>query len=89
MITREQAFEIADEARKEHMLGRSVIKVKSWEELGAGAPRLYSTSSMTRNSLWIAYIEPLQQLGLQSSTIVAIDRETGEVIYHGSANDEG
>lgn len=49
MITREQAFEIADEMRKEHMLGRSVMEVKSWKELGAGAPRLYFTGSMTRN----------------------------------------
>ena len=89
MITREQAIEIADEVRREHMLGRSVTRVNTWEELGTGTPTLYFTGNMTQNSLWIAYIEPLQLFGLQSSTIVAIDRETGEVMYHGSANDEG
>lgn len=34
-------------------------------------------------------MEPLQPFLLQSSTIVAIDRETSEVVYHGSADDEG
>ena len=89
MITREQAFEIADEVRREHMLGWSVTRVNTWEELGTGTPTLYFTGDMTGRALWIADMEPLNQFMLQSSMIVVIDRETGEVVYHGSANDEG
>lgn len=89
MISREEAFAIADEVRKERMLGQRVERVLAWHEITNPLPSIYLTGSISRDSLWIAYIEPLQLLGLHSSIIVAIDRETGEVVYQGSAGDEG
>ena len=54
-------------------------------EVQVQAPRLYNTPLEGR---WIAYLKmPLR--GLQSSTILVIDDATGDLVYSGSANDEG
>ena len=37
---------------------------------------------------WIAYVTP-RHLALQASEIVLVSKESGEVVYFGSANDEG
>jgi hypothetical protein len=37
---------------------------------------------------WIAYVSS-RHLALQSSQVVLVSKESGEVIYFGSANDEG
>lgn len=39
---------------------------------------------------WIAYLEyPGQELCLRSSTVVLVYKDTGKVVYHGSADDDG
>jgi hypothetical protein len=37
---------------------------------------------------WVVYV-PLPTLMLRSSEIIVVAKESGEVVYHGSANDEG
>jgi hypothetical protein len=45
---------------------------------------------MGRDALtsWIVYLEGLPAM-LGSSTIALVSRDTGQVLYYGSANDEG
>lgn len=48
---------------------------------------LYGVSAPVER-LWVAYVAtPL--IGLVSSTVVLVSKDTGEVLYYGSANDEG
>lgn len=86
-ITREQAYQIAEDTCREYMLGLKVDRVLRWDE--SPEPCLYLARSVDRNALWIAYIQPFRAAGLVSSTVVAIDGMTGNVVYHGSAHDEG
>lgn len=62
-----------------------VREVVRFQELQGRAPMLYATPLEGR---WIAYLaRPIR--GLFSSTILVIDDATGDLVYSGSANDEG
>ncbi len=86
MIDRQQAHHIASREITNRGLGTGVSSLYAPGELVPRAPNLYYGPDL--NAAWVAYVErPL--LGLRSSTIVVISSETGEVLYAGSANDEG
>jgi len=82
--SREAAQEIAEAALPADCDG--VSAVYELYEIPSAPPRLYNVDL---NEAWIAYCIPRELRGLQSSTIVVIDRHTGAVRYVGSANDEG
>lgn len=85
MIQRKEAQSIAEAEAKRKGLGTGIRHVDLWDELTGRRPTLYN---IDLSHCWIAYIErPIT--GLQSSTIVAVDRDFGVVMYAGSANDEG
>ena len=86
MILREQAFEIARKDALANGLGRGVQAVMLPEEITSAFPALYGVSL---ENCWIAYIEQYGQPAIRSSTIIVLDRESGNVLYRGSANDEG
>jgi len=54
----------------------------------APKPSLYLTRPVRLEDCWVCYLEPRPMM-LASSEIVVASRETGEVVYAGSANDEG
>lgn len=91
MISRQEAREIALQAisRMECLSeGTGVAKVLSAEELERGRLSIYWASSVPFDRCWVAYIErPL--VGMRSSLVVVISKDDGEIVYAGSANDEG
>lgn len=70
---------------REHGLGKKVSGVFTFDEIPYPKPNTYN---LALEDCWIAYIEK-ESLGLGSSTIVVIRQDTGQVIYYGSAGDEG
>jgi hypothetical protein len=59
----------------------------SLEEIPGRLPNLYGLK-MPLQDCWIAYVnQPL--IGLRAATIILINKESGDVVYYGSANDEG
>ena len=86
MISRERATEIASEVIRENALGTGIRQTLLLSELRSRAPSVYGVDL---SNCWIVYVERANGYMIASSTIVAIDRDTGRVNYHGSANDEG
>ena len=88
MLSREQAREIAEVAVIEHRLGFEIDRVVSLEEV-SGRPPCHYLAAGSLDRSWIAYVKPGLPLRLRSSDVVVIDKESGEIIYAGSAGDEG
>jgi hypothetical protein len=61
-------------------------RVLRWDEPGVRLPTIYGRSPFAR--CWIGYLE-MPVRGLVSSTILIIDDATGDLLYTGSAYDEG
>lgn len=85
MISREEAKIIARSYAIAHGLGNNVLSVVLLQEITGRAPVKYS---IALDNCWIAYIEQIGPPRLRSSTIVAVGRERGNVIYGCSAMDE-
>jgi hypothetical protein len=59
--------------------------VYGFDELPFRAPMLYGVDVAR---CWMAYVDrPLR--GLMSSEIVLVAKDSGDIVYSGSANDEG
>ncbi len=86
VVTREQAYEIAKQDALDNELGFNINKVLLPEEITSSLPVLYG---VPLENCWIAYVKTTEPLGLHSSTIIVVNRESGSVVYRGSANDEG
>jgi hypothetical protein len=66
----------------------SIRHVLAIDEIHWARPRIYGLDDDVLSEAWIAYVDRgLCRIG--SSEIVVVSKETGEVLYHGSANDEG
>ena len=84
MIDREQARRLADDALK--ALGQlPSTDIYLWDEIRR-KPSVFAFADLT--NCWIAYAGSHYN-GLMASTIVAIDKVSGAVVYDGSAHDEG
>lgn len=86
MISREHAAKIAKAEAISKSLGTDVSEVLALKELKSRPPSLYGVDL---TGCWIAYIHSGRPPGLYSSTIVAVEQSTGQILYAGSANDEG
>lgn len=84
MVSREQAASIAAETAKTLGFGTGVDNVLEHPEID----RLHVYGHDFENC-WVAYITRTDWRALQASTIVAVDKWTGQVVYTGSAYDEG
>jgi len=87
MISRGQARAIAESAVLARGMASSIWTIWLEEEVFTRPPSIYNGLDLSR--CWIAYLENPNTSIHQSSTIVLIDREDGEVRYVGSGNDEG
>ena len=85
MISRTEAIEIASMVVRTHGLGFGVREALLSDEISR-LPCLYGVDV---GNCWIVYVDDPQPLALRSSIIVAVDRDTGSVVYRGSAYDEG
>lgn len=88
MISREQARKIAELSAIKNRLGFEISRVVSLDEIPDRLPSAYLTAGSLDRS-WIAYVEPVLPLSLRSSNVIVVDMASGEIIYAGSANDEG
>jgi hypothetical protein len=90
-ITREQAAAIAaDNLRwREEARGYQIHLVVRLDEIKGPHPNPYGPSSQDLHDAWIVYLHDPNFIGLCSSTIMVISRDTGHVTYLGSACDEG
>ena len=86
MISRAQAREIAERTVSARSLGIGVLEVVSGDELRGRAPSIYGVPDLV--GVWIAYVAR-ELVGLRASFVVLVSKSTGEVVYAGSANDEG
>ena len=86
MIERDEAKAIAAREIAAHGSGSGVRHVLLLHELSFRAPKLYGGPDLA--SCWIAYAERTIPR-IEPSIIVLIDKSSGAVLYHGSANDEG
>ena len=85
MISREQARAIGESAALAHGVGSGVHDVQDATQ-APGRLNIYNHPDLSR--CWLAYVDrPL--IGLCSSVVILIDKESGAVLYAGSANDEG
>lgn len=85
MITRAQARAIAESA----LLARSSdYRISSMYDGAEGTRRLGLYRLPDPRQCWVAYIA-IPVSGPQPSEIIMVDKESGVVVYVGSANDEG
>jgi hypothetical protein len=82
-VTRPEAEQIA----AAHAGGKSIREVRQLHELTAAAPNVYGLR-VPLAECWIAYVDRVPAI-LGPSQVVLVDRRTGEVVYAGSAQDEG
>jgi hypothetical protein len=90
-ITREQAAAIAAQNLRwrKDVRGYQIRSVLRIEEIKGPQPNPYLPSSQDLHDAWIVYLHDPNCIGLCSSTIMVISRDTGHVSYLGSACDEG
>jgi len=63
-------------------------RVEAWDEISGRKPNAgYSAVDLLQ--CWIVYASYKEWSVLRSSTIAAIDRQTGRIVYQGMAGDEG
>lgn len=87
MISGERAQQIAEAHAAE--TGRGLVdEVVAGSDLGGRRINVYGAPPL--ETCWIAYLRrPDLPFGIRSSEIVMICRVTGDVLYSGSAGDEG
>lgn len=86
MIDRDSAQAIADAYVRGVGWRYGVSEVRRVGEVGR-PPTLYNGPDMWR--CWLAYVDMRGSGWLGPSTVILINKETGEVLYAGGANDEG
>ena len=91
MITRESAKLIVEKyLLKSPISGARVRHVYDISEINFQKPRIYSEFPINLERCWIAYLEsPIEPTPIASSFIVVISKDTGDVLYRGTADDEG
>jgi hypothetical protein len=90
-VTREEAAKITEQFLKESAwAGFSVGHVYSWNEIKDRRFSPWFTRPIQLDRCWIVYLDtPCCGTVIMSSEIVIVSKKTGEVLYRGSANDEG
>lgn len=86
MISRDDALRIGSVEILAKRLGTSASGAFLINEITARHPNLYGGPNLAE--CWIVYAEQ-PPTALRSSAIVLVSRQTGKVLYAGSANDEG
>jgi hypothetical protein len=90
-VSREQAAEIAADALHFVAEGTAydIDSVVTVEEVTGRPPVAYIASNESIVDCWIIYLKPKRIAGLCPSTIALVSKATGNIVYLGSAGDEG
>jgi hypothetical protein len=93
-ITRDQAFDLAQDYVVTHrseafMPSLRVVDLDELRRERRREPALYWVSKVSLEECWLVYCSGSDRLGLFPSMLVAVSKDTGEVVYAGSAHDEG
>ena len=86
-ISREAARSIA--AARVGNKSTGIGKVLSYDEIDFKTFQIYNFPPDVLQEFWIAYVENDDHTILKSSTVVLVSKESGEIAYVGSAQDEG
>lgn len=92
MICREDAARLAIEKLQLRSLAFDNLTVRmvvSADEIAGRRPLTYVVGNGGVEDCWFVYFEQTSCPTLRSSTIMLISRATGDVVYFGSAGDEG
>jgi hypothetical protein len=94
LITRDQALDVAQDYAVTHSFEafKPTLRVVDLDELRRERrrePAMYWVSKVSLEECWLVYCRGSDRFGLFPSTIVAVSKHTGEVVYAGSAHDEG
>jgi hypothetical protein len=94
LITRDQAFELAQDYVVTHCSeafapSRRVVDLDELRRERGREPAMYWVSKVSLEECWLVYGSTSDRFGLFPSTIIAVSKHTGEVVYAGSAHDEG
>ncbi len=92
MITREQAAQMAADvlSAKSESGAYDIHHVVRLDEIRGRRPIPdYGVDRGIFEDNWIVYMAPKAFVGLTASTIMVLDQETGQLLYFGSAHDEG
>lgn len=93
-VSRRQARQIARDFLRNRgtSVNPRIWKVEHPDDLPRRGPApflLYDVKPEVQLRSWVAYIQSPTPGALRSSLIVLVDRQTGQVVYSGDANDEG
>jgi hypothetical protein len=94
-VTCEDAFKIAEDYLKARPRPNcdgieKIFTIPELEEFMIRRPRVDGLPSERLRRCWIAYAKrPASYCMVASSDIIVVGQETGEVVFAGSANDEG
>ena len=88
MVSREQARVIAEAAISSDAELTGISQVLSWEEVDSRKP-ISPFVDVDWQNCWVAYATYRNWAILRSSTVVAVHKMSGAVLYQGSASDEG
>ncbi len=88
--SRENAALIATQYLREKGRDFTVSEIYSWDEIPFRKPCLYYVEPFDITQCWIVYLSgPDTGWMLKSSDIVIVTKDSGKVVYFGTANDEG
>jgi hypothetical protein len=93
-ITADEASKLAKKYAATHWSeafksGRRVVGLTELSPERAPWPAVYAASKVPLEACWLVSFSRSDRVGLYPSTIVVVSRATGEVVYAGSACDEG
>ena len=94
-VTRQDALRIAEDYLRVHPRPscdgiKKVFTIPELEEFIIRRPCVYGLPTEMLRRCWIAYAgRPADYCMVASSDIIVVAQETGEVVFCGSANDEG
>lgn len=86
MISRKEATEIAAKAILARGLGTGAHEAQLLDEISR-APSIFGGPDLRQ--CWLVYVERTFSGRIESSRVVLVSMEDGEILYSGSANDEG
>jgi hypothetical protein len=82
----EEFLRTGEQSARQNVVSRRIAGVRTHAEVEGRPPSIYKTR-WDWAKVWIAYLEPTaQRIGAAEIVIVS---DEGEVLYAGSANDEG
>jgi hypothetical protein len=82
----EEFLRTGKQSVRRNVVSRRIARVRTHAEVKEGPPNIYR-ARWDWAKVWIAYLEPIRRWIAPAEIVIVSDE--GEVLYAGSANDEG